>query len=71
MRYRANRLSCADVPALDYPKNLGVHKEDLALCKLLRVSLQGEFEFGEGPPGKQVFDIRIENLSAMAAFPCS
>jgi hypothetical protein len=33
--------------------------------------VQGEFEFGEDPPGIRVFDIQIEELRADAAFPCS
>ena len=32
---------------------------------------QGEFEFGEDPPGERVFNIQIEELKAKAAFACS
>ena len=43
---------------------------DLAQIKG-ETTLQGEFEFGEDPPGIRVFDIQIEELRADAAFPCT
>ena len=38
---------------------------------LIQKLIQGEFEFGEDPPGERVFDIQIEELKAKAAFACS
>ena len=40
-------------------------------CSWGAARLQGEFDFGEDPPGKRVFDIQIEELKAKAAYVCS